>query len=133
MHCCKKAQKDQVIYDNLLKQKEGLQLNQKEAIERQKEAQNILEDLFKKAKCQNMDELQDIEKRFLSKQDFESSLRHVEEEMLALGNGRSLQELMSEAEQYNPDSIDGELDEINRELENIESERSRIEQDYGDC
>ena len=75
--------------------------------------------------------MQEIEKRFLSKQEFESSLRDVEEEMLALGNGQTLQELISESEQYNPDSIDGELDEINRELEIIESDRSNLEQAYG--
>ena len=126
-----KSQQDQIINDNFLKQQEVLQSNHKEAIERQKEAQDILEDLFKKAKCQNIDELQEIEKRFLTKQEFESSLRDVEEEILALGNGQTLQELISESEQYNPDSIDGELDEINRELENIESDRSNLEQAYG--
>ena len=126
-----KAQQDQMIRDNFQAQRDGLQTRLKLANDEIDKAQAIISELLTKASCQNLIELIEVEKRFKEKQEYTAQIQRVEEEMLERGSGRSLQQLIEEAGQYESDRIEGELQEISRELERIENDRSELEQAYG--
>lgn len=126
-----KAQQDQVTRTNLNNQYEGLRIRMKEATDEIYEAETRLRDLIKEAKCNTIEELKQVERLFVLKKEYEANIQFIKQEMLELGNGRSLQELIEEADLYEADRIEGELEEIKRTLDSMELERSQLEQGYG--
>ena len=126
-----KAQQDQGIMKNHKDQLEGLQLRIKEANAEINDAEAILNDLIKAAKCGTIEELKEVEKTFSVKKEYMSKIQIIQEELLELGNGQSLQELIKEADPYKTVSIEVELEEIKRKLDAINLERSPLEQSYG--
>jgi uncharacterized protein YhaN len=126
-----KAKQDKGRITSIQEQIKKLQLNSKEAITEIEEAESTLTGLIKQANCNNTEELVEVEKTFAQKNVLEATIRATEEELLLLGNGRSLQELVAESDQVDRDSIQVELDEIQRELVEIEPKRSQLEQDHG--
>ena len=126
-----KAQQDQVTRTNLTSQYEGLCIRMQEATDEINGANTTLRDLMKEAKCSTIEELKQVEKTYVRKKEYEANIQLIKNEMLELGNGRSFKELMAEADQYEADRIEGELEEIRRKLDNMEVERSQLEQGYG--
>jgi len=126
-----KAKEDQVTLSNLTTQYEKLQTSLKETTRNVEKEQAILVTLYHQANCHNLDELKEIEGKFMQKKTFMQSLYSIEEEMLSQGNGKSIQELIHEASPFDDDLIEGDLESIETELEMIENERSEIEQAYG--
>lgn len=126
-----KAKQDQVIMTNHKSQLEKLQIRIKEATTELNDAEIILNDLIKVAKCATIEELKEVEKAFSKKKEYVSKIQEIEEELLELGNGQSLQELIDESDQYKFVSIEVELDEIKRKLDAIELDRSPLEQAHG--
>lgn len=125
------AQKDQVAISKIKDQIKKLQLSIKKAVIEIADEELILDELLKLAKCSKIEDMEKIEKTFALKKQFEKMMRDLEEGLLQLGNGRSLQELIIEADSVNPDSIEIELEEINIDLEEIETKRSELEQKHG--
>jgi uncharacterized protein YhaN len=107
------------------------QQNIKEAIAEISDAESTLKVLMNQADCTDIQELIEVEKTFAQKRLFEETIRTTEEELLQLGNGHSLQELIVEADHIEQDSIQVELDEIQHKLEEIEPIRSKLEQEHG--
>jgi uncharacterized protein YhaN len=126
-----KAQQDQVTMTNLNGQLIKLQLSIKEAADEITDAQTTLTGLIKQAKCDNIEELEQVERTFTLKKEYETKIHSIEEQLLELGNGQSLQALMEEANTIEHDSIEVELEEIKHQLDEIEPERSRLEQEHG--
>ena len=73
-----------------------------------------------------IEELKEVERIFSAKKEYVSKIQEIEEELLELGNGQSLQELIDEADQYKFVSIEVELEEIKRKLDTIELNRSPL-------
>ena len=126
-----KAQQDQVMMTNLRSQLDALQLRMKEATAEINDAETTLNNLMKEAKCDTIEEVKQVEKRFKLKKEYDINIRTIEDEMVELGNGRSLQELIEEVDQYESDRMEVELEEINYRLSNIDTERSPLEQGHG--
>lgn len=126
-----KAKEDQIAWNNLNQHHNKLQSDLQEAIDNLNESQAILDNLFKLAGCQNLEELKEAENKFMVKKEHLQKLQNVEEEMLNQGNGKSIQELIGEANHYDSDQIDGELVALEHELELFEAKRSELEQAYG--
>ncbi len=126
-----KAQQDQGIMTEQNNQLDALQLRIKKATTDINDAETVLNDLIKQAKCNTIEELKDVEKLFSAKKEYVSKIQAYEEELLELGNGQSLQEIIKEAEQYKFVSIEVELEEINRKLDRINIDRSPLEQAHG--
>lgn len=126
-----KARQAQVTIANLKDQLEQHQLRLKDITNEMNEAESVLQNLMKEAKCETIEELKEIEKIFTAKQGYLSKIEEIEEELLELGNGKSLQELIEETNQYKLVSIEVELDEIKRKLAALDIERSPLEQAHG--
>jgi uncharacterized protein YhaN len=126
-----KAKQDQVHLTALVDQLKNLQRETNTAEGEIEEAESNLLDLMKLAKCQSLEGLEQAEKSYQSKKDLESKIQAVEEELLELGNGQSLIEIIQEADQLESDEIEVVLEEITRRLDDIEPIRSQIEQEHG--
>ncbi|WP_428908348.1 AAA family ATPase [Niallia sp. Krafla_26] len=126
-----KGKGDYLNKSNLLNQQKRLQSNCKDAIDRQSEAEQILSELYKTAKCETIDELREIERLYLLKKEYRTRIRQVEEDMLEQGNGKSLHELMEEANSFDSDNIEVELEEVIKEREDLENELNHVNQNYG--
>jgi uncharacterized protein YhaN len=125
------AKQDKVKINNIQNQLTKLQLIIKQTLTVSEEAKATLNELIKHAQCTSIEELEKVERIFAFKKDLEVNIALTEEELLQLGNGRTLQELVAEADHINPDSLKVELEEIQRELEEIEPRRSKLEQEHG--
>lgn len=125
------AKQDKVKVSNLQSQITKLQLLIKQALTAGAEAKATLHELIKHAQCNSLEELEKVERIFTIKKDLELNIALTEEELLQLGNGRTLSELVAEADSIDPDSLKVELEEIQRELEEIEPRRSKLEQEHG--
>jgi uncharacterized protein YhaN len=127
----KQAQQDQVAITKIKEQLKKLQTALKEATNEIEEAELTLNGFFKQAHCNNIEELEQVERTFTDKRIFVANLQLIKEELLQNGSGRSLKELMEEADNIKQDSIAVELEEIDRKLDEIEPKRSQLEQDHG--
>lgn len=126
-----KARTDQVTMMNLKSQLGDLQLRITQITNEMNNSESILQNLIKEAKCHTIEELKEVERTFLIKKEYISKIHTIEEELLEVGNGHSLQGLIEEAEQYKFASIEVELEEIKYKLDRIEIERSQLEQSHG--
>lgn len=125
------AQQDIVKINEINIQLNKLQSSSKDAIEEIEDAKTILKGLMKQANCNDIEELELVEKSFKLKQEYENKILVIEEELLQIGSGQSLKDLIEEADSIEHDSLEVELEEIKRELDEIESTRSQREQDHG--
>lgn len=125
------AKQDEVTIKSLTDQLKKLQANIKKAADEIEEAETTLNGLMKQAKCDNVTELEQVEKRFVLKKEYKTKIQALEEELLELGNGSSLEELIKEADCIEHDSIEVELEELKHKLDEIEPIRSQLEQEYG--
>lgn len=125
------AKQDKGTITSIQAQLKKLQQNIKEAKIEIEDAETTLKGLMNQANCNDIDELIEVEKKFAQKQYYNATYTSTEEELLQLGNGRSLQDLMAEVDLIDQDSIQVELDEIQRKLVEIEPVRSQLEQKHG--
>ena len=72
-----KAQQDQVTMTNLNSQLEALRLRIKEATAEINDAETVLSDLIKEAKCNTIEELKQVEKTFSPKKSTNLTSMHL--------------------------------------------------------
>lgn len=125
------AMQDEVLITNLKDQAKKIQETLKGAEKDIEDAEVVLSGLLKRANTKSLKELEEIEKLFLLKRDFEHKKEEIEEQLLELGGGKTLSELIEDAQQFEYDSIDAEIAEINKSLTEIERDRSNLEQAHG--
>jgi uncharacterized protein YhaN len=125
------TKKDSQTIINLQEQLKKLQQSIKEHTYEIDEAGEMIASLLDQANCQTTEELIQVETDYLLKKTYQVTMVSLEEELLELGNGRTLQELFLESEEIERDSIEGEIEEIKRTLHDLELTRSDLEQNYG--
>ncbi|MED4353119.1 AAA family ATPase [Schinkia azotoformans] len=125
------AKEDKVRSKELSNHIKRLERAIREAVLEIDAAENYLNDLMMQAKCSSIEELEKVEVKFIGKKDYENRIRTLEEELIDIGGGLSLHEITIEVDQFDRDSIDVELEEINRKLSEIEPVRSELEQSHG--
>ncbi|WP_147532304.1 YhaN family protein [Bacillus marasmi] len=125
------ARNDKVTHANLTNQMASQQTYLKESKEEFAEADSVLNDLFKLANCKDIDDLKVIEDKFVMMKNFDQECKNIEEDMLTLGEGKSIQGLIDEAMNYDSDKIVIELDEIDHDIKTHDDTRSELEQAYG--
>src|SRR5690606_18250566 len=119
---CQKAKNDQVAYNERKEQLEKQVKKRNKVKFRLEEANAQLEQLLQLASCRTLEELIEVEEKFLQKKNAEQELKKVEEDILSLGSGESLEQLVEESKAYHVDRIDGELQEIMHKLEQLDLE-----------
>ncbi|MDX5475589.1 MAG: AAA family ATPase [Bacillaceae bacterium] len=127
----KQANKDQgtisTLHTQLVQAKEKVKKAEKEI----EEATTSLHQLLKQACCESLAELQKVESDFKQKCELTNRITILEEQIIELGNGRTLEELMKEAKEADKDTLDVELEQLKDQLNQLDTERSTMEQDYG--
>ena len=127
----KQANKDQgtitTLQTQLVQAKEKVKKAEKEI----EEATTSLYQLLKQACCESLEELQKVESDYKQKCELTNRITGLEEQIIELGNGRTLEELIQEAEEADKDTIDVDLEQIKDQLNELDSERSNMEQNYG--
>lgn len=126
-----KAKQDQVKLENLNEQRKDLEQEKRTAEERMKTATEKLEQLMKLAGCETLEELEKVEAAYKQKKAYADKLKQLQEELLLVGDGLSLEQILEEAETADADIIDSELEEIARKREELDQRRSEIEQRHG--
>jgi len=95
------------------------------------DAMKVLEQLLTQAGCDSIEELEKIESAFKQKCDIQEKIQQIEEQLIELGNGRMLEELLEEANLANKDTLEMELQEIQQQLKELDQTRSEMEQAHG--
>ncbi len=126
-----KAQTDRTELTNLEKQLKRLRDIIRNAEEEIENANSVINGLLHTADCQEVHELENLEKRFLLKENYMKDIRAIEEELLLNGNGLSLHDVLEESKEANHDQLGIQIEEIVQKLEEIEPLRSQMEQNYG--
>ncbi|WP_332692928.1 AAA family ATPase [Halalkalibacter lacteus] len=126
-----KASQDQVTIDTLQTQLKQAEDHKKEAVDELVEANAKLEQLKEKANCQTLEELEKVEAAFKQKVEYTDKIRQLEEQLMEIGNGRTIAELLDEAENADKDMIEFELAELSRKRTDLDQKRSEIEQAHG--
>ncbi|WP_157842738.1 YhaN family protein [Bacillus alkalisoli] len=127
----KQANKDQgttiTLQTQLVQAKEKVKKAEKEM----EEATTSLYQLLKQACCESLEELQKVESDYKQKCGLTTKITALEEQIIELGNGRTLEELLIEAEEADKDTLDVELEQLKDQMDQLDSERSTMEQGYG--
>jgi uncharacterized protein YhaN len=127
----KKANKDLGDKANLQEQLSKEEMNKKEAEGQILDANSALRELLEIARCTSVEELEKAESAFKEKCDLRSKMKQAEEDLIAMGDGRGLDELLAEASLVNMDSLQLELEEIQQEIKTLEDDRSKVIEAHG--
>ncbi len=126
-----KANEDSATHAALRKQLNKEEKTLREAEETIKIALKQLDGLCVSAGCSKHEELEEIERRSLRKKSIQEKIETIENELLEIGGGLSLDELIKETEDVDGDSLPGMISEIENQLTNTESGLSELDQKIG--
>ena len=98
------AREDKVAIDKLRSQKEEKQGDLREAQATIKEMKSQLDDLCQEASC-TMDELEEVEERSVRKRNLQIDLQKLEEQLLSLGDGLTIDEIIQEADDVEQEEL----------------------------
>ncbi|MFC0470865.1 AAA family ATPase [Halalkalibacter kiskunsagensis] len=126
-----KASQDQVTMETLQMQLKQGQDDKKEAANELVEANAKLAELIAKANCQTFEELEKVEAACKQKVEYADKIEQLNEQLIEIGNGRTIAELIDEAEHADKDVIDFELAELRRKRTELDQKRSEMEQAHG--
>lgn len=126
-----KANKDQIEIDNLNSQKTNATGELEEAKKQITHANDVLKRLLEQACCESIEELEKIESDYKEKCKWKDKIEQLELQIIELGNGLMLNDLLEEANLANKDSLDIDLDEVKQELITLDKARSEMEQAHG--
>jgi uncharacterized protein YhaN len=90
-----------------------------------------LRELMDKAKCTDLSELEEVEKRSHHKRDLGQKLDNIEQQLLENGSGLTVAELAQETAGIDRDSLSIEKAEVEKVLNDFDQRRSDQEQRYG--
>jgi uncharacterized protein YhaN len=94
---------------------------------RAEQAQRTLHEVMRQAGVGDLAALEQVEQRSSQARDLDRLLAGVEDDLLALGEGASLDQLAAQAAELGPDRIRARLEDIEDELEALENERSSLD------
>jgi uncharacterized protein YhaN len=91
-----------------------------------------LNGMCKEAGCSSYDELPGAEKRSVKRLQVEADLANLEERLLKLSGGATIDDFIREALIVDPDDIKGEIELLNEEIEKLNKEKSDLNQAIGE-
>lgn len=126
-----KARKDQETLRGIRERLVKINASMNTASRKSEEAEAVLNKLVFQAGCTTIAELEQAEQAFALKKQDQTGIQKIKEDLLQIGDGKSLEELIREANEIDKDSITAELEEIKHSLKELEPEQSKLEQDHG--
>ncbi|GAE91098.1 hypothetical protein JCM21714_34 [Gracilibacillus boraciitolerans JCM 21714] len=125
------AKQDKVKLENLKQQRQQLQQEKELARQTGMDAKEELNELLKQANCDTLEELEKVEIASNQKRSYKEKISQIEEDIVGVGNGLTLEQLLVEAEETDIDLVDHELDELTHKRDELDGFRSEFEQEHG--
>ncbi|RNA69363.1 YhaN family protein [Alteribacter keqinensis] len=101
------------------------------AVRAEKEAEHVLNELMIKAGCETLSELVEAESKFKEAQELFQKITSAEEQLLAIGAGQTLEELLAEAAETAADSLALEKGNLEKQVKELEDQKSEVLQIHG--
>lgn len=121
-----RAEQERARRDHLESSRKSLTARLEQAGRQIGEAHAGLRALMDQARCDDLDALPQAEQRGEQRRALEGQLHTCEEQLLASGEGLSLEALERSAESVDRDALPGEIQALSERLESIERERSPL-------
>jgi len=106
-------------------------IDRQDAEKRVVDTRTLLDSLCREARCEEPDELEQVEKRSRTRQQLSSEGESIEARLRELSAGATVDAFIVEAGSVKADSIDPELERIAGEIQMLAQERSTLDQTIG--
>lgn len=126
-----KAQRDKDQQERLKDQLQKARANYNKAHRAVEEAEEGLKGMMEQAGCQEEGELPQAEEKSQRLVKLQESIKDLENQILSLGGGLSLEEIIQEARGVDGDALAGELEEIEKSLEENENKLEGLNRTFG--
>jgi len=113
------------------KQAQALRAEAIDAQARLEQLDRALSDLCKQALCDDVSGLEAVEKQWLQAQQLKREIARMEDALLSQGDGLSLDRILEEIDDVNPDELPGLVANLTHQQEELERERSDLDQRIG--
>jgi uncharacterized protein YhaN len=91
-----------------------------------------LDDMCEEAGCSRYEELPDVEERSSKRRKIEEKLEDLNEQLLRLSAGATIEDFVQDAVEVDPDWIDPQVINLNEGINALEEEKSRLNQTIGE-
>ena len=91
-----------------------------------------LDDMCKEAGCSSYEQLPGVEERSSKRRKIEEKLENLDEQLLRLSAGATVEDFVQDAGGVDPDWIDPEVINLSEEINTLEEEKSRLNQTIGE-
>ena len=88
--------------------------------------------MCEEAGCENYENLLEAESRSEERRQIESKLKSLDEQLLGLSAGATIDHFVKEALKEDPDGIDVKIELLSEEIEELASEKSKLDQTIGE-
>ncbi len=135
----------QAMYSELIKAVQGkaalekLNAELSKHIEENDEIKDKIEDLqmrlqllIKEANCQNIEQLQEVERKSEEAESLKNNLEQLDKQLHGYSGGIKLEQFIEASTEVDPDSLPNEILKVKEEIEKSESENSKFEQSIGE-
>ena len=95
------------------------------------EVETRLKGMVEEAGCTNHDDLPEAERRSEKRRQIEVELKNLDERLLQLSAGSTIEGFIDEALKVDPDGIDGETDRLQEEIDKLNQEKSELNRTIG--
>ncbi len=94
-------------------------------------AERELEEMCVLAKCGRMEELEPVERRSDEARLIDGELKAISKELLAFAGGGTVEDLVRDSQEIDPDALPGQISELREHVAAKEDELSQVEQTIG--
>ena len=126
------ASRDKAKRDEWQKQVDEQQKNQEQARSSIQQLETQLTQLCQQAGCAAPEEMPEAEQRCSQRKDGQRELQSVEQQLVELAAGASLEAFIAEAEPFDPDALRADLQSLADEIEHLDNEKSEVAQQIGE-
>jgi uncharacterized protein YhaN len=117
--------------DSLEKQRGQEEKRLREAERAISEYRSQLDAMCAEAGCDSYEALSEVEARSLKRREIEAELRTLEERLLGLSGGATVDAFVRTAAEVDPDAIDSRMEGLDEIIRGLEEERSSLDQTIG--
>jgi uncharacterized protein YhaN len=91
-----------------------------------------LDDMCEEAGCSRHEELREVEERSSKRRKIEVQLKDLDEQLIRLSAGATVEDFVQDAQGVDPDSIEPRATNLSEETDALEEEKSRLNQTIGE-
>jgi uncharacterized protein YhaN len=96
------------------------------------EARSKLDRMCEEAHCSEYEDLSEAEKRSTKRRRIEHEMEGLEEQLLKLAAGLTVEEFVQDAQTIDPDEVGGDINLLGEEAASLEEEKSRLDRTIGE-